>query len=410
MDQMARRRLLAQALAALVARRAGAQSPEMDLPDREFFLSQMEGEDGADLDAFLGPGGLDVPYWALLKPGERPEVRWAIDQQAPDYAALAEAGSSENSFRITADTLRGLAQLNGFALPAPASWPAQGPGLLFGLRGCALVGQADRFSPTLELRESTPDHQTYHCVMGILRPDDTLAGFTASTVCNVDFMYVQTLLSSGQHANLLPTGLHTYQVGTHRRRSPRPLPSALIQQRPVMALRCRRVERNVMQLQASGDWDGPTKPYDNIHVAYGVAESTAPVKFSSAGCQVLPGDYRDGRMTHSWGAFCRALGLVDGEYRPIAARDGDPQLYTYMLLTGREARLLAEGRPEQGLRRLRFGASGPAVAALRARLRLPAGSEFDAATQNAVLNWQGLRGLKTSLITPEEAGRLGITL
>ena len=210
-----------------------AAKPDDDGPDIDSFLSHAEGEGGAEVNAFLGPGGTDVPFWARLTEAERPAVAWAADRAAPDYVGLADDPASTESFRLTADLLFKHAALNGFALPPKTAWPQRGPGLLFGLRGCVPVSPMGVFGPSLELRESTPNHQTFQCTLGIIRPDGTLAGFPASTVCNADYMYVQTKLASGKYANLLPTGVHGYKVGTHRATSPNPLPAALLQQRQV---------------------------------------------------------------------------------------------------------------------------------------------------------------------------------
>ena len=385
--------------------------PDDDGPDIDAFLSHAEGEGGAEVNAFLGPGGTDVPFWARLTEAERPSVTWAADRQAPDYLGLADEPASADSFRITADTLMQHAALNGFALPPKGAWPQRGPGLLFGLRGCVLVSRAASFGPSLELRESTPNHQTFQCTLGILRPDGTLAGFPASTVCNADYMYVQTKLASGKYANLLPTGMHGYKVGTHRASSPNPLPAALLQQRQVMVLRTRKLDDNKMQFRASDDWDGPLLPCDNIHAAYGDDDRRYPLKFDSAGCQVIPGYFREGRMTGPWAEFCRALGTVGADYVPDTSRNDDTAQYTYMLLTGREARLLAAGKAEAGLKRLRFGSAGPAVTALRAKLRLRAGDQFDASVQAALIKWQQDQAPRaTAILTPAEAAELGVTL
>ncbi len=388
-----------------------AARPDDDGPDVDAFLAHAEGEGGAEVNAFLGPGGTDVPFWGRLTEAERPGVAWAPDRLSPDYLGLAVEPAGTDSFRLTAETLFRHAALNGYALPARGNWPQRGPALLFGLRGCVLVSPAARFGQALELRESTPDHQTFQCTLGILRPDGTLAGFPASTVCNADYMYVQTKLASGKYANLLPTGVHGYKVGTHRASSPNPLPVALLQQRPVTVLRSRRVDDNKMQFRASDDWDGPLLPCDNIHVAYGDDSRRYPLKFDSAGCQVIPGYFREGKMTGPWAEFCRALGTVDADYVPDTSRNDDTAQYTYMLLTGREARLLATDKPDAALRRLRFGSSGPAVTALRAQLRLRAGDQFDANVQAALIKWQLDQTPRASgILTPAEAADLGVTL
>ncbi len=409
--------LLGGLAAALPPGRAPAQPvsadgrPDDDGPDVDAFLSHAEGEDGASVNAFLGPGGTDVPFWARLTEAERPSVAWAVDRQAPDYLGLAGDPASADSFRITAETLFRHAALNGFALPPKTAWPQRGPGLLFGLRGCSLVSPVAAFGPSLELRESTPNHQTFQCTLGILRPDGTLAGFPASTVCNADYMYVQTKLASGKYANLLPTGVHGYKVGTHRASSLNPLPVALLQQRQVMVLRTRKVDDNKMQFRASDDWDGPLLPCDNIHVAYGDDNRRYPLKFDSAGCQVIPGYFREGKMTGPWAEFCRALGTVGADYVPDTSRNDDVGQYTYMLLTGREARLLTTDKPEAALKRLRFGSSGPAVIALRAKLLLRAGDRFDANVQAALIKWQQDQYPRaTGILTPAEAAELGVTL
>lgn len=436
---VARRRLarlslglgLAGALPAPRLSRLGrAADGAQDAPDLSFFLSQMEGENGAEAQAFLSESGPDFKLWGQLDAKERPEVGWAADRAATDFLHLSEFAPGEGEFRIRANHVLKLAQLNGFPIGPLASWgkgpdqaygvplrngeraawPASGPVLLFGLRACTLVSRPGEPMQELVLKEGRPNHQSFQCTMGMLRQDGSLLGFPASTVPNADYMFVQTKLPTGRYANLLPTGLHWYRIGTHKPTSPHPHQGALVQQRPVVALRSRKLDANTLQFRATDDWDGPVVPFDNIHVAFGDENRRYPLKFDSAGCQVIPGMLRDGTFSGLWREFARAVGSLDASYTPDPQRNGNGP-YAYMLMTGREARLLATGTPEEKLKRLRYGAVGPAVAALRKALRLPDGDLFDAGVQKRFIEWQQQQAPRASaILSLDEAADLKVTL
>src|SRR5690606_22610491 len=75
-------------------------------------------------------------YWAL-SPASRPQPGWAGAARAPDYQHLAGFALSSDAFELSAGVLRRLAEANSFVLND------RRPVLIFGLRGCRLLGEED---------------------------------------------------------------------------------------------------------------------------------------------------------------------------------------------------------------------------------------------------------------------------
>jgi N-acetylmuramoyl-L-alanine amidase len=323
-------------------------------------------------------------------------ARYADDADSPDLRHLGHAGGGA-AFALTERHLGRLAALNRFPLSAPPRV------VLFGLRGCRLVdpGAAGTWSASLSLDEDIPDHRTFRCVLGVWRPaDGALIAVAGSTVPNRRWMQAQ--LAAGSAAavsNLLPMGFYRYRLGDHRF-----VPGVFVIQPRIV------VRRALADLVFTvRDLCEEASPADNIHPAF----HDADMQFSSAGCQTIPGSY-DASAGHTgpWARFRQAA------LEAIGGDGGDG--FGYLLLTGREARLASEDAPDGALARLRFGSSGPDVAALQRALarqgaREGAGPEpgrFDAATALAFMDLQRRRdgGAADGIVTPDEARRLGFEL
>lgn len=358
--------------------------------------------EGVPVDA--GPGGLGGPRgmldsewefpgrqssswnWWSFPQEDRVEPVWVSDDHAVDYAHLGVfEPPAQTAFTLTAAHLSWLAARNEFALDP------NDPVTVIGLRGCALEAGGDDsgWGAAHRLRETRPDHKDFQCLIGVWnRALRQFRLFQGSTVPEVAYMWRQYQLRSG--CNLLPTGLYAYQVGTHSLSSTRTS--------QVGALRLMGAwfptfgsepGREVQVLRTINDlsydptaehelWD-VCEPFDNIHSAVftddGLRPGASGAKFSSAGCQVLKGDYQldEARRFTTvprgpWAEFRRAAGLSDPPVMtgPKSTIDDGRRLH-YMLLTGREAALAASGRDDfvNGYYRTRFGSSGPIARAVQ---------------------------------------------
>lgn len=334
-------------------------------------------------------------YWT---PGlvAKPAPVWPADDRACDYrhlstrtinAAVVEGyqRSSDPGFELSAATLRFLAKANAFPVDA-----LKRPLLVFGLRGCMLdpATMPGAWAPRQRLRVATPNHIDYRCTIGVWRmSDDFVAVWPASTVPEASLIWGFTP-SKGYGCSLLPTGFYRYRSGTHG--------SAARPQRGAL-----RIDQQYVVLRTPSDLSYDPFQADDMWTEGGAHNLHAgavagPPKFSSQGCQVIPGGYqRPERVyaTGAWKGFRDACGLTGANGLAIPAEAEKQGSFQYMLLTGLEAALYAHGKPDflTGYKRLRHGSVGPQVKALQERLyslykiREPADGAFGMATSYAVL-------------------------
>jgi hypothetical protein len=328
-------------------------------------------------------------------------AHWADDTHSPDYRHLNTSGLSA-SFTLTGTALSMLCQYNRFDVTGGQNE------VLFGLRGCRVVEAPDGFANSVQLSEDIPDHNDFHCILGVWkRSTGEIAVFTGSTVPNEAYMQEQ-ITKGGRTANLLPTGCYLYQVGTHRGTS-------------VTVKGAIREVGNFVVLRSNDDlvytvtdtWDN-CLPGDNIHPAFLDQNSGYP-RFSSAGCQTIPGNYNQAQNQHSgsWALFRQVTGLSASA---PSSEDGRP--FIYIMLTGREARMVTTGYGPAELTRLRFGSSGADVKALQLGLQ-DAGAltgqisgVMDPDTQMDYIHWQQANdsGRADGIVTPQTACVLGFDL
>ncbi len=417
------------------SRGAWAADAPADMSDlSEDFLEKLFANNSEDIKP---PGAAarltQTQYRDILADLERGAAipRFAATQDSPDLFHTASALVAE-PFALEYRHLLALAEANGFDLALQTN-----PYVLFGLRGCRIaLASSEVFGTSVELIESVPDHFTAQCVIGIL---DTMAGtiaaYNASTVPDAAFMYAQATGLEG--ANMMPTGLYRYDVGTHG--ASRPVietrqPGAWRQARAWPVRRVKSVPQDrVLSYTHAAEWDtgaacGPLRPStgNNIHAAI-LDASGMRIKFSSAGCQTIPGRYAP-RPRRPVGAFSRlreaaglvkelALQEVGGVLQTKTTDDGKP--FRYMLLTGREARIAARATDiPKVLQRLRYGSRGEALAALRAALAARGhactgedGGSMGMRTVAALVKVQRELGVPPDgIVTPELAERLGFSL
>ena len=373
------------------------------------YLSTIDAIEGEPLPfgASMPPGF--VP-WQLTAP--RPVALWPQDDKSIDYRHL-HAPMVNSVFQLSAERLRDLFVANSFPIET------QDERILFGLRGCSLVGPAPnpkQFAGALALQEDRPDYIEARCVIGVLSLEPLgIWATSGSTVPGIDRLYEAA--KDGRPANLLPTGAHRYRIGVHggtnaSRRAWQP--GAFLQESPVAVL---RAHGNLSYSIPDQKWDvGVGIPHDNIHAAVRDTRAAGPPYFSSAGCQTVPGDYNLARNS-PLGAFAdlrEAAGLrtvLTFTNSAASATLDDGRRFLYVLLTGREARLASQSGDLTALRRLRFGSHGEIVAALRNALAQEPGTTFDQQTMAALINAQIARtGVADAIVTQDFAGHIGMTL
>jgi hypothetical protein len=370
--------------------------------------------------------------WTETALGRKPLLGWEKDQaQSADCAALP-AEFDGNSFVMSANVLKRYAILNHFTIerqPRFRSGKQVGEhGLvLFALRGAALDSPQSGWAPSYKVHEVFPDHLTRCCLLGVWNTQSNMiAMFEGATVPDADWMWGQVQACANMTrgptpslANMMTPGMMTYAVGTHGE-----IPGCLVLQDRLYP---RRINQGDLIYRVS-DWaDKATNPGDNIHCGWldvwddrSEDELRYYPRFSSAGCQTVPGRYDAAAKCHDneFAAFRRAAGLTDSFNRNSSI--DDRTRFTYLLLSSREAKVLAEGRAldEFGLGySLRIGSTGALVAALSTALPnkpaiLP--TRFDADLLKRLVDWQKAVGdpdmPPTGVVTRLEAARLKITL
>lgn len=305
------------------------------------------------------------------------------DDQSPNYRHL-QAGPVAAPFVLSPQALANLCRLNDFTAVEHA-----GEHVLFGLRGCALVGADDgEFHQEIAVREVAIDHQTTQCVLGVWRrgPEPAVAAFVGSTVPNLA-MVVKSVQGLA-NANMLPTGLHRFVVGVHRF-----VRGAFRESGPRVVVRARgECHYDVHDAFVAGS------PCDNIHPSFHPGDRG----FSSAGCQTIRGtasrgepqksfDHQDGP---GWRTFRERAGL--GE--PARSAD-DGRRFLYVLLTGRDLALAGGG--DEKYRRLRMGSEGDRVKDLQRSLGVSVDGSFGKTTALAwIARQQATHGLADGIFGP----------
>ena len=321
-------------------------------------------------------------YWNLTE-GDREVPVWPAVTTAPDYLHLALYAAPPDSFVLSADVLKLLAERNSFML-----WD-DAPIVVFGLRGCKLPDGIDATGWAREqaLTLAAPTHLDLDCVVGLWRQaDGMIALFRAGTVPAVGYMFT-SLVTQGSGTSLLPTGLYQYRRGHHLPNANGIQRNALIMQGTYPVLRTAATLSYNPFLQTTA-W--------TLGAGHNIHAGGPNFKYWSAGCQVVRGDYeRSARIktTGAWNDFRIMAGTADADG---AAPAGGQVAFQYMLLTGLEAALAYEGKSGfmETYQPLRFGSSGPRVEALQARLVADYGEavsgllvnmRFDTATSFAAL-------------------------
>lgn len=356
-------------------------------------VSETDAEGNPIVRSILTPGSMDAAfpnppiteelrallktqkYWNLAE-AEREAPVWPAVTTAPDYLHLSLYAAPPESFVLSADILKLLAERNAFALRTEA------PVVVFGLRGCRLPEGVNATGWVAEqtLTLAAPTHLDMDCTLGVWRQGDgMIALFRAGTVPAVGYMFT-SLVTRGSGTSLLPTGLYEYRRGHHWASKPSSIQrNALMMQGTYPVLRTAATLSYNPFLQTTAWTLGAGH---NIHAGGG------NFKYWSAGCQVVRGDYeRSARMktTGAWNDFRMLAGTADADGEAPA---GGQVAYQYMLLTGLEVALAYAGEAgfAETYQPLRFGSTGPGVATLQARLKADYGEGVKNLKENGVFD------------------------
>jgi N-acetylmuramoyl-L-alanine amidase len=347
------------------------------------------------------------------------DVAWAVDHLSPDYNHLGETVSA-TPFEFTATKLSLLCDANSFNVKTNEKDPRDE--VLFGLRGCILADGKESsggFVDKVLLVEAVPNHKECKCVIGVWkRSTNKIAVFIGSTVPNWSGMKKQ--LDDPKklnHCNMRPTGKYKHKVGTHRAGDALEIKGAIKEDEKVPAIRS--IDNLIYEI--TDLWTFGT-PGDNIHPT----RTTKPTeKFSSEGCITVLGTYDKSSEKHAglWSEFRNAAGLTATK----APTSEDNREFIFVLLTGREARLISPISPatKKALTRLRFGSSGVDVEALQLMLSTTQRKDktkgtyytgtkdgnMGAGTVQAYTDWQfDGEGFRDGIVTPLDGKSLGIDI
>lgn len=342
------------------------------------------------------------------------DVQWPADNVSPDYRHLGKPIDTA-AFVLKGSCIERLVRLNYFSLDGADSK------VVFGLRGCTLDSNQSTFADGVSVREIAPNHIDNRCILGVWdSATGKIVAFQASTVPNWEYMEAYRQ-NHADKTNMLPCGKYDMVVGTHRPKkeddkgklvdNPGRVQGALRNNHKVAVLR----SEDDLSFTVKDTWD-ETTAYDNIHPGIVPVNDTGTVPdYSSAGCNTIPGGSKGDSPTGAWAEFRTALGLDNAN-----PTKHDGKKYAYVLLTGREARLVASGRDADAPARLRFGSAGSEVRTLQENLAKHAKKHykgkpdgtFGPGTAMAFIRFQKDRdsGAADGVVTPADATALGFTL
>ena len=405
--------------------------PEFDDMDEAFADNIEARRDTAETGYGLEDVGLEASSadWRALP--VKPSAVWTDEDYHPDTRHLADvncAGAFGDPFELSSAVLR--KALEFASIPVEARW---GDKVLFGIRAALPApdveeGHGSDFHSSTTLVQTTPDHVDFKCTMGVWdTATDQVWISRASTVPAIGYMWRQAEGGPRESVcNLMPPGVYKYVVGTHANGKSSRQPGAFRQASKLCVLRSRG---NDYTFTSNDDWDwvsdaGAPSIWDNIH------SSLTPhldwiAKFYSAGCQVLPGNVRQGRTRPSgaWQSFRAAAGLTDPPHvTPVSGvsnsrvvkTDLDGKSFRYVLLSSKEVRLASQNMDapttDPRFAKLRRGSKGDDVRLLQKSLGISADGDFGFLTQRALLNKQmELHGEADGVVTASQASLLGIT-
>lgn len=247
--------------------------------------------------------------------------------------------------------------------------------VIVALRGAEIVSAGTVEAPLVQLRDRRPSHREPHCVYIVWHrkedEDDTLTVFEGATVPSELYLALfQTLKTSGLRSSMVPQGFHLRKLGNMRISATNTHSNTLRQASTCPVIREPSPERDAFDIEHSV-WDPSASSARassvGAHLHAGYWDVGRPNgwkwKFSSAGCQTICGSVSNDTYRRDISDFYTAMDipaaeLVDGEL----SSDKYDTIYPMVILTGREARLHANGADMNAMRRIRIGSSADTVA------------------------------------------------
>ncbi len=364
----------------------------------EFLLDTENEQFSANVAPLPGPEGgsrEDKIARAIALVARRPETKWFYwnesDADSFDYHHLVASGETiatedggevstglvEDEFDLTPELLQNLIEANYFDYPISQALEENEDAanrVIVALRGAEIVNDGSGENAQITLRDRHPSHRDPNCVFISWHrkddEDDTLAVFKGSTVPSEMYLALyQSFDGTMYKSSMMPQGLHTRYVG-NMNMSGGVHPNTLRQRSVCPVIREPSKDRDFFDLSHS-IWDPDSSSRSarsvgaHIHAGYWDTRSQAgwAWKFSSAGCQTICGSAKDDRKSGDIARFYEAMDIPTAENGDDGfTSDKYGTVYPMVLLTGREARMHAEGAPMSAMRRIRFGSSVDATA------------------------------------------------
>lgn len=291
---------------------------------------------------------------------------------AIDDETSIETGLVDEPFELTTDLLQTLVEANYFEHSIDSALKDNsnaGNRVIVALRGAEIVDDGTGESATIMLRDRRPDHRNLNCVFIVWNRDPeaetALQVFTGSTVPSEYYLALYQSFDGNMFRScMVPQGFHVRYVGNMNVGNS-VHPNTLRQRSACPVIREPSPARSFFDVgQSIWDPSGPDGRASSVgaHIHAGYWDNkTDPNwvwKFSSAGCQTIQGRVSNDEKSGDIEAFISAIDLPRAETQDgVYTHDKYNTNFPMVLLSGREARLHAQGAPMASMRRIRFGSS-----------------------------------------------------
>lgn len=307
--------------------------------------------------------------------------------ECEDGSSVATA-FDDREFELTPALLRRMMRTNSFGHALNSAPDASDGRVIVALRGCAIVGDFRSFTASVILKEHVPDMRTEGCVFLVWKrtasvETDEVAAFPGSTVPSELYKAIyqnwvkKPFGTKSYRANMMPQGLHWKRLNSMPENGGK-YPYVLRQDSLTPVVR-ERIEDQYSLDTSEWDPETPNGTVDNVndHLHLSVFNPVRKWNYSSQGCQTISGtlDGDPKKVTGEIVRFFSAMNFVD----PLSDQFESPVptnwvytpkrengvftgrkygvRYPFVLLSGREARLHADGALEKEMMRVRIGSS-----------------------------------------------------
>ena len=348
-----------------------------------------------------------------------------------------ETGLVDAAFELTTGLLQRLMSANYFEHALDAALENNAPAgnrVVVALRGAEIVEDGSGESGKILLRDTRPDHRNPLCTFIVWHRDPAaetpLQVFKGSTIPSEMYLALfQSFDGNMYKSSMVPQGFHLRTVGNMNVGNS-VHPNTLRQKSVCPVIREPDPTRSYFDINAS-QWDpnsaSASTAYVGAHIHAGYWETKAERgwvwKFSSAGCQTICGSVANERKSGEIADFFTAMDLPEAESEDgVFTHEKYDTEFPMVILSGREARLHAQGAPMRDMRRIRFGSSvdGAAnpehpIVKFQAALGVTADGQFGAGSMLKLIEIQraGTWLVGTApdgIVTPELAATQSIEL